>query len=334
MPGDGVGGRAAGDLARRAHAAVELDRAGGVDQLHDALLDAVRGEEAVLDVARSRRPARCRCRRPGRPWSQVLLLEGAEVADQAGAAVRLAGDADVAAVQDQPVVGVELVGRRAPGPRGRARPRRRRGRGAMPVRLATRKTWVSTAIAGSLNQVLSTTLAVLRPTPGRLWSAAREAGTSPPKSSARMRRELHHVPGLVVEEADGLDVLDQPRLAEVEHLLGRVGDAGRAPRSPGSRPGRSPAPRGRRRRAGCRRWCGRARPGARARRRGSGGRSRRSSRSRAARAWLRSWHAAREAPQGRIQQDSGGARPRQRLVPRQRMQGGLSCLRPKPTTTR
>ena len=50
MPGDGVGGRAAGDLARRPHAAVELDRAGGVDQLHDALLDAVRGEEVVLDV--------------------------------------------------------------------------------------------------------------------------------------------------------------------------------------------------------------------------------------------------------------------------------------------
>ena len=46
--------------------------------------------------------------------------------------------------------------------------------------------WVSTAIAGSLNQVLSTTLAVLRPTPGRLCSAAREAGTSPPKRSTRI----------------------------------------------------------------------------------------------------------------------------------------------------
>ena len=54
----------------------------------------------------------------------------------------------------------------------------------MPVRLATRKTWVSTAIAGSLNQVLRTTLAVLRPTPGRLSSAAREAGTSPPNRSS------------------------------------------------------------------------------------------------------------------------------------------------------
>ena len=56
----------------------------------------------------------------------------------------------------------------------------------MPVRLATRKMWVSTAIAGSRNQVLSTTFAVLRPTPGRLSSAARDDGTSPPNRSARI----------------------------------------------------------------------------------------------------------------------------------------------------
>ena len=48
-PGDGIGRRAARDLARRPHAAVELDRARGVDQLHDALLDAVLVEEALLD---------------------------------------------------------------------------------------------------------------------------------------------------------------------------------------------------------------------------------------------------------------------------------------------
>ena len=56
----------------------------------------------------------------------------------------------------------------------------------MPVRLATRKIWVSTAIAGSLNQVFSTTFAVLRPTPGSRSSAARDAGTSPPNSSIRI----------------------------------------------------------------------------------------------------------------------------------------------------
>jgi len=39
--------------------------------------------------------------------------------------------------------------------------------GAMPVRLATRKMCVSTATVGWPNAVLSTTFAVLRPTPGR-----------------------------------------------------------------------------------------------------------------------------------------------------------------------
>ena len=51
--------------------------------------------------------------------------------------------------------------------------------GARPVRLATRKMCVSTAIAGTPNAVLSTTLAVLRPTPGSASSASRLCGTSP-----------------------------------------------------------------------------------------------------------------------------------------------------------
>ena len=38
--------------------------------------------------------------------------------------------------------------------------------GASPVRLPTRKIWVSTAMVGSPKATLSTTLAVLRPTPG------------------------------------------------------------------------------------------------------------------------------------------------------------------------
>ena len=51
--------------------------------------------------------------------------------------------------------------------------------GASPVRFATRKMCVSTAIVGWPNAVFSTTFAVLRPTPGRLSSASRSAGTSP-----------------------------------------------------------------------------------------------------------------------------------------------------------
>ena len=46
-----------------------------------------------------------------------------------------------------------------------------------------RKMWVSTAMVGSPNAMLSTTLAVLRPTPGSASSASRERGTSPPCSA-------------------------------------------------------------------------------------------------------------------------------------------------------
>ena len=59
--------------------------------------------------------------------------------------------------------------------------------GARPVRLQTRKMWVSTAMVGSPKATLRTTLAVLRPTPGRVSSTSREGGTSPPYCSTRMR---------------------------------------------------------------------------------------------------------------------------------------------------
>ena len=49
--GDGVGRRASRDLPGRPHMPVEIDRPPSVDQLHDAALDAVLGEEAVLDMA-------------------------------------------------------------------------------------------------------------------------------------------------------------------------------------------------------------------------------------------------------------------------------------------
>ncbi len=52
--------------------------------------------------------------------------------------------------------------------------------GASPVRLPRRKMWVSTAMVGSPKAALSTTLAVLRPTPGSSSSASRVRGTWPP----------------------------------------------------------------------------------------------------------------------------------------------------------
>ena len=59
--------------------------------------------------------------------------------------------------------------------------------GAIPVRLPTRKTCVSTAIVSFPNATLSTTLAVLRPTPGSASSASRDRGTLPPCSATRRR---------------------------------------------------------------------------------------------------------------------------------------------------
>ena len=53
----------------------------------------------------------------------------------------------------------------------------------MPVRLPTRKMWVSTAMVAWPNAMLSTTLAVLRPTPGNASSASRNGGTMPPCSA-------------------------------------------------------------------------------------------------------------------------------------------------------
>ena len=57
--------------------------------------------------------------------------------------------------------------------------------GAMPVRFATRKMWVSTAMVGSPNAVFRITLAVLRPTPGSASSSSRVRGTAPSWRSIR-----------------------------------------------------------------------------------------------------------------------------------------------------
>ena len=58
--------------------------------------------------------------------------------------------------------------------------------GASPVRFATRKICVSTAIVIWLKAVFKTTFAVLRPTPGSASSASRSAGTSPPCFSSNI----------------------------------------------------------------------------------------------------------------------------------------------------
>ena len=62
--------------------------------------------------------------------------------------------------------------------------------GARPVRFETRKICVSTAMVGSPKAVLSTTLAVFLPTPGKASSAARSSGTSELCSSTNILQVL------------------------------------------------------------------------------------------------------------------------------------------------
>ena len=50
---------------------------------------------------------------------------------------------------------------------------------ANPVRLPTRKIYVSTAMTGSPNAVFSTTLAVFLPTPAKASNSSRVRGTWP-----------------------------------------------------------------------------------------------------------------------------------------------------------
>ena len=114
----------------------------------------------------------------------------------------------------------------APARPARARPRPSRGSrpGAMPVRLATRKMWVSTAIVGSPKAMLRTTLAVLRPTPGSASSASRVARHLAAMLGDELLRQRDDVLRLGAVEADGADEVGDRRLAERRHLLRRVGE--------------------------------------------------------------------------------------------------------------
>ena len=120
------------------------------------------GKRRRADCRATRRPASAQ-----RGGAARGCVSGAHRADRAHAAGWRARGADVAAVQDQPVVRVRRgtpAGTRCEQPQ--SRPRSACCPSASPVRLATRKTCVSTAIVGSPKATLSTTLAVLRPTPG------------------------------------------------------------------------------------------------------------------------------------------------------------------------
>ena len=72
--------------------------------------------------------------------------------------------------------------------------------------------------------MLSTTLAVLRPTPGSVCRVSRSSRHLAAELLDQDARQRDHVLGLHVIEADGLDVVLEPALAELQHLLRRVGD--------------------------------------------------------------------------------------------------------------
>ncbi len=72
-----------------------------------------------------------------------------------------------------------------------------------PKRRASRPKWVSTVMPGMPKALPSTTLAVLRPTPGSLTRSSRRGGTSPPWSLDQRCAELEQRLGLGAEEPSG-----------------------------------------------------------------------------------------------------------------------------------
>ena len=95
--------------------------------------------------------------------------------------------------------------------------------GARPVRLPMRKRCVSTAMVGSPNAMLRTTLAVLRPTPGSASSASREARHRAVVLRDQLLRQRDDVLRLVAIKPDRLDVVAHALLAERDHFFRRVG---------------------------------------------------------------------------------------------------------------
>ena len=77
---------------------------------------------------------------------------------------------------------------------------------AMPMRLATRRTWRSTGRPGTPSAWPRTTFAVLRPTPGSSTSASIVSGISPPCVSHELGRHAEERARLRAEEAGRLDL--------------------------------------------------------------------------------------------------------------------------------
>ena len=152
-----------------------------------------------------------------------LLRPLAQFVDQAALALRLARDADVAAVQDQPVMRVQAVLVRDNLLQAPARPRADSCPAPDPVRLPIRNRCVSTAMVGSPNAILSTTFAVLRPTPGSASSASRDARHRAAMLGDQFLRQRDHVLRLVAVKPDRLDVVAHALLAERDHFFRRVG---------------------------------------------------------------------------------------------------------------
>ncbi len=97
------------------------------------------------------------------------------------------------------------------------------------MRLPTRNRWVSTAMVGSPKAMLSTTLAVFRPTPGSFSSSSRERGTSATVVCDQLFRQRDNVLCLGAIKPNGLDVIPQLFFAERHHLLRRIGDGEQMP---------------------------------------------------------------------------------------------------------
>ncbi len=78
--------------------------------------------------------------------------------------------------------------------------------------------------------MFSTTLAVLRPTPGRVFSASRGARNLTAILVDQLLGERDDVLGLVAIEADRLDVVAHFFFAQGDHFLRCVGDGEQRPR--------------------------------------------------------------------------------------------------------
>ncbi len=79
-------------------------------------------------------------------------------------------------------------------------------------------------MVGQPNAVLSTTFAVLRPTPGKASSAARSSGTSPPCCSSRIRQVLMTFSALLLNRPMVFDIGLHAFHAQLQHGFWRIGD--------------------------------------------------------------------------------------------------------------